>query len=851
MVYLRMSNLKKILTRILFFITFIFSQWSTDPSTPIDIGTGIQPQIAPMSDGSVYIAWLTDGNYHVYIQHIDVNGETQFDESGMLVSNHNNASWIAVFHMNLIVDSEDNAIITVLDERSGPWNVYAYKISPDGTMLWGENGIDLSSSNEVNYSPRSTVLPDNSVVVAWSPNSSNIRIQRISSDGSLMWDEGIFIEDSEESLLSPQPTVNSDGDILVQWIGQSGQVWAANSVLYLQKYDLNGIPYWAEPTIITGPVVLPMGNWSQEIIPDETSGSFSSWTNISGNVQSCLTQHIDGNGNVSWDNDLEFSTNSNSFRMSPRLALSEDSNELMAVWNQSNSSQSQRGVYAQRIDGNGNHLWGSSGIEVVSMNNIYDYLDLSTSAFEDSMITVYIQQNVNMTGDIYATKLDAEGNSIWTDDSVTITNSGMAKTDMKTARGPDCLFITWSEGGSVYAHCLRQDGTLNGPEIPSTNCIADDGTEGVELWNNCYSIENTTMIQFYNGELNDTIPSSIGNLTNLTSLRLEYSGLQGNIPSEIGNLSSLIILNLNGNQLVGAIPVEIGNLSNLTTLSLGENYFSEQIPVEIFNLVNLSGGSHGPGGFGWNPGLDLSDNLLIGEIPSGINNLENLLSLDFSNNLLNGEPLIEISNLTNLHSLNLSHNQFSGEFTQEITNLINLTGIVTGHAGATTTLPALDLSDNQFSGIIPEELCSLSVEWGGNLLGDSVFSIHQNQFCPPYPVCIENFIGVQDTSNCNISMKIKNTLDNSYFLNSAYPNPFNPITSLSYNLPKDGSVKINIYDMMGRNVRTLVDGIQTAGLKSIQWNATNDLGQTVSAGVYLYTIEAGDFTQTKKMILLK
>ena len=132
---MRMSNLKKILTRILFFITFIFSQWSTDPSTPIDIGTGIQPQIAPMSDGSVYIAWLTDGNYHVYIQHIDVNGEMQFDESGMLVSNHNNASWIAVFHMNLIVDSEDNAIITVLDERSGPWNVYAYKISPDGTKF--------------------------------------------------------------------------------------------------------------------------------------------------------------------------------------------------------------------------------------------------------------------------------------------------------------------------------------------------------------------------------------------------------------------------------------------------------------------------------------------------------------------------------------------------------------------------------------------------------------------------------------------------------------------------------------------------------------------------------------------
>ena len=86
---------------------------------------------------------------------------------------------------------------------------------------------------------------------------------------------------------------------------------------------------------------------------------------------------------------------------------------------------------------------------------------------------------------------------------------------------------------------------------------------------------------------------------------------------------------------------------------------------------------------------------------------------------------------------------------------------------------------------------------------------------------------------------------------NAYPNPFNPITSLSYDLPEEGLVNITIYDMMGRIVKTLVNGSQTAGFKSVQWNATNDRNEPVSAGLYLYAIQAGEFRQTKKMLLLK
>ena len=90
-----------------------------------------------------------------------------------------------------------------------------------------------------------------------------------------------------------------------------------------------------------------------------------------------------------------------------------------------------------------------------------------------------------------------------------------------------------------------------------------------------------------------------------------------------------------------------------------------------------------------------------------------------------------------------------------------------------------------------------------------------------------------------------------YTLHQNYPNPFNPITTLRYDLPEQANVNIIIYDMLGRQVKTLINQTQDAGFKSVIWDATNDYGKPVSAGVYLYQIRAGEFVQTKKMVLLK
>ena len=581
------------------------------------------------------------------------------------------------------------------------------------------------------------------------------------------------------------------------------------------------------------------------------------------------------------------------------------------------------------------------------------------------------------------------------------------------------------------------------------DCTAADNTEGVELWGECYSINNTTYLNLDNTGINDTIPATIGNLVNLVDLRLNRNGLYGSIPSEIGGLVNLERLYLMLNELSGVLPSElfsltslkdvrmshnqfsgslsssIGNLGNLEYLGLSYNNFSGQIPPEIGSLVNLESF------------LFLSNNNFTGSIPPTIVNLIFLERLKLNNNQLSGTLPIEISSMVNLKELILNSNQLSGELPLEI--------------GSLDSLEFLSLYQNQFSGIIPDTICNLNAG----------LSLSENQFCPPYPQCFDeeyiNQIGLnnQNFSNCSgcevhivplenqqiledssfiteistysgqfvssVELFVSNDLtffcsledgiftimpelnwngtitasiyainnfnvsDTSTFtidvlsvndspepfsliyptitdtisihtdtdeiiqfnweesvdvdsevsyittvtldyfgetytdtyessepmvevspyewavlmtnlelerwtleytvqasdeeytvesegefvfqnntlsvenditplsfrLHQNYPNPFNPITTVRYELPEDSFVDVTVYDMLGNVVNNLVNTNQSSGYKSVQWNATNNQGGPVSAGVYLYKIQAGDFVDTKKMILLK
>ena len=126
--------------------------------------------------------------------------------------------------------------------------------------------------------------------------------------------------------------------------------------------------------------------------------------------------------------------------------------------------------------------------------------------------------------------------------------------------------------------------------------------------------------------------------------------------------------------------------------------------------------------------------------------------------------------------------------------------------------------------------------------GDYNVEVFFDSGCPTY----------SNTYSYNAQLKFNlNITPNTFVLYQNFPNPFNPITNIKYHLPIDAFVKISIFDLRGKHIKSLVSKIETKGYSSIKWDSTDSFGDPVSAGIYIYTIQSGDFSAVKKMILLK
>ena len=247
-------------------------------------------------------------------------------------------------------------------------------------------------------------------------------------------------------------------------------------------------------------------------------------------------------------------------------------------------------------------------------------------------------------------------------------------------------------------------------------------------------------------QLTGTIPSSLGNLSELTSLFLHRNQLTGSLPSSLGGLSKLEVLSLGGNQFTGQIPSSLGGLSNLTGMYLWGSELTGPVPSWLGNLSNLEA-------------INLGDNQLSGVIPSSLGNLSELTSLRLYSNRLTGSLPSSLGGLSKLEVLSLGGNQFTGQIPSSLGGLSNLTGMylwgsaltgpVPSWLGNLSNLEALNLSENQLTGAIPSELANLTnleelyltsnqltgpvPTWLGNLFNLTSLGLSRNQFTGTIP----------------------------------------------------------------------------------------------------------------------
>ncbi len=210
-------------------------------------------------------------------------------------------------------------------------------------------------------------------------------------------------------------------------------------------------------------------------------------------------------------------------------------------------------------------------------------------------------------------------------------------------------------------------------------------------------------ISLPSNRLAGTIPASISNLTELTTLYLQGNSISGSIPTEIGSLSKLTLLYLYANKLTGTIPASLGNLKNLVYLYLLRNTLTGTIPSELSGMTSLQY-------------LGLDENGLSGNLPPFIGSMTNLVYLNLYNNAFTGSIPVEWNALTNLKTLSLNTNKLSGSIPvlDKLTKLVTLdlrtnafTGEIPLWLAACTDLENLYLGANKLTGTIPASLGAL------------------------------------------------------------------------------------------------------------------------------------------------
>jgi len=498
------------------------AQWSPDPSANLAIadrsGEQVQPKIRATSDGGCYVSWFDNatGGYDVYLQRLDPQGNEIWPHNGILIADRS-LSWTTDY--DLVVDAGDNAILTYRDDRPGTEQIGANKITPDGTLAWGTNGVLLTNTTAFVATPSVTVTSDGYYVIGWTQDTAAV-MQKLDTNGVAQWGTPVALAPVVGYYFLSDLQQADSGAFIALWVYQTGTIPSANKHLYTQKFDGSGNPLWgSSPKIVYDGGSVQIG-YFPHFLADGSGGGVYGWYEVSGS-RHAYVQRIDSAGTELFPhNGVAVSTTAGRIQLDPDLAFDPSTGESFLFWTESDSVQSQWGVYGQKISAAGARQWTDGGKLLIPLSAQQTSFVRTVAMGGGAIVACF---DTSGPKKVLAMHVDTDGNFTWPGSIIeacsVVSDKGRLGID-RTASG--MALLAWSDArndvNDIYAQNVNTDGTLG----PAT-AILDCGVGAVNA--GCGAIEDILFANGDSGGMDRTV--SLLATDPLTLSIFEPSGQQG------------------------------------------------------------------------------------------------------------------------------------------------------------------------------------------------------------------------------------------------------------------------------------------------------------------------------------
>ncbi len=394
------------------------AQWPTAAAPNLPIGDFANEQVlnkvAATSDGGCYVGWFDNrnGGYAVHLQRFDAAGVEQWAHGGILVSN--NPQSTSLVDWDLICDRFDHCVLAFTDTRAGgDLDVYAYRVTPTGTMAWGANGVALSNNADYEPNPRICEAGDGDFVFVW-PNTAlrTIQMQRLDLAGAPRFPgDGIGIPgDTGQTPAWARVVAASplDGSVVVGWVRATS--FSAAKHLHTQKFDALGQAMW------NGGVRLPVFDqaslpiaFDPRLLPDGQGGAIYAWHFAVGSAFSARVQRVDAGGVERFPhNGVDVSTNANS-KFDPAIVWQPATQDILVAWNERNTGQTTWGIGAQKVDALGARAWGATGVTLLPIDTVTKFAPVAARAADGMTVAVLVENLGLQQKSVQVFGVDASG----------------------------------------------------------------------------------------------------------------------------------------------------------------------------------------------------------------------------------------------------------------------------------------------------------------------------------------------------------------------------------------------------------------------------------------------------------